>query len=309
MKYLDLADGRIHASQIILGCMRIADKSVDEVEVLVKTALDEGINFFDHADIYGGGKSETIFGEVLKRNPGLREKMILQTKCGIHNDDGVQTYNFDKEYIIKSVEQSLERLQTSYVDVLLLHRPDTLMEPLEVADAFLELFEQGKVKYFGVSNMNPMQIRLLQKYVAQKLYFNQMQINPVNAGMIDNGINANMKNDVSVDHDGSILEYSRLYDMTIQAWSMLQASWEEECFLGKEKYASLNACLDKYAKKYNISNAAVVVAWLMRHPANMQPIAGTTSPVHLSELCKACDVLLTRREWYDIYLSVGKMLP
>ena len=152
MKYFQLPQTNLNVSRIALGCMRIADKSVDEVDELIKTALDAGINFFDHADIYGGGKSEKVFGEVLKRHPDYRQKMIIQTKCAIVPG---QRYDFSKEHILKSVDDSLMRLNTDYVDILLLHRPDALCDPKEVAEAFDELYEAGKVKYFGVSNHTP----------------------------------------------------------------------------------------------------------------------------------------------------------
>lgn len=304
MKNIRMYDA-FEASQIALGCMRIAAKSVDEVEALVKTALDAGINFFDHADIYGGGKSEEVFGEVLKRNPEWRKKMILQTKCGIRQG----FYDFSKEHILTSVENSLQRLQTPYVDVLLLHRPDTLMEPQEVAKAFDELYETGKVKYFGVSNMNVMQMELLQKYCKYPLKVNQLQFNPVNATMIDAGINVNMNNEGAVDRDGGMLEYARLHGITIQPWSILQASWEKGTFLNHPDYEKLNEVLQRIATKYSVSKAAVNTAWILRHPANMQAIAGTSDPAHLLELCKGADIELTRQEWYEIYQSVGKQLP
>ncbi len=302
MKYYQIED--MHVSAIALGCMRIASKSVEEVEALVFKALDLGINYFDHADIYGGGKSEEIFGEVLKRNPGLRDKMYIQSKCGICNG----YYDFSKEHIIASVNQSLERLQTSYLDVLLLHRPDTLMDPVEVAEAFDELYEAGKVKYFGVSNMNPMQIAFIQKYTKHKLIFNQIQFNVVNAGIIDNGINVNMNNSGSIDHDGSILEYCRLNDITIQPWSILQASWEKGCFINHPDYQQLNEKLDELAHQYHISKTAMSVAWILRHSAHMQPIAGTTSMSHLEELCQATTIDMSREDWYSLYL-VGRQLP
>lgn len=303
MKYINL--NGMKASQIALGCMRIADKSVEEVEALVKTAMDNGINFFDHADIYGGGKSEELFGEVLKRNPNWRKDMIIQSKCGIRRG----FYDFSKEHILASVETSLQRLQCDYLDILLLHRPDTLMEPKEVAEAFEELYCAGKVKSFGVSNMNTMQMELLQKYIKYPLTINQLQFNPVNATMVDSGMNVNMDNAGAVDRDGSILEYARLHEITIQPWSIMQASWEKGTFLQHPEYAKLNEVLSEVGKKYNVSASAMNVAWILRHPANMQPIAGTTSPEHLADICKGADIEITREEWYQIYTSAGKMLP
>lgn len=304
MKTIKIAN-ELEVSQIALGCMRIAGKSVDDVEALIATAREEGINFYDHADIYGGGKSETLFGEVLARHPQWRKDMIIQTKCGIRRG----FYDFSKEHIIDSVHNSLIRLKTDYIDILLLHRPDTLMDPKEVGEAFQELYDQGKVKMFGVSNMNPAQIDLLQKYTSFPLCINQVQFNPVNSGMIDSGINVNMSNAGSVDHDGSLLEYCRLHDITLQPWSIMQASWEKGSFLDHADYPELNETLNRIAQNYGVSKAAMNIAWILRHPANMQPIAGTTSPQHLKELCAGANIDITREEWYEIYRSAGKLLP
>lgn len=305
MKYIDILNSDLKVSQIALGCMRIAGKTPEQLEELIKKAMDLGINFFDHADIYGGGKSEEVFGEVLKRHPDWREKMIIQTKCGICKG----YYDFSKQHIIESVDKSLERLQTDYVDVLLLHRPDALMDPREVAEAFDELYENKKVKYFGVSNMTPYQIELIQKYTKHKLLFNQVQFNVVNAGMIDSGINANMTNPQSVDHDGGILDYCRIHDITIQPWSILQASWEKGTFLNHPDYQKLNDLLAALGEKYGVNKSTLSLAWILRHPASMQPIAGTTSPDHLEELCQAVDIELSREDWYALYLSVDRPLP
>lgn len=308
MKYLTLAEGKLSVSRIISGCMRIHEKNATEVEQLITDALEMGINHFDHADIYGGGKSETVFGEVLQQKPSLRAKMLLQIKCGISKGDRT-IFDFGKDYIINAVEGSLRRLKTDNADILLLHRPDALIEMEEVAAAFRQLEEQGKVNYFGVSNMNTMQIALLQKFLPQRLLFNQLQFNPVNAGMIDQGLNVNMKNAESVNHDGSVLDYCRLQDITIQAWSMLQAEGTQKMFLGDPDYPELNAVLKKLAEQYQVTPAAVVAAWILRHPAGMQVITGTTSCAHLKDLCQAIDIVLTKREWYEVYLSVGKELP
>ncbi len=304
MRYYNIRRTDLKVSEIALGCMRIAGKSVEEVEALVLKAIELGINYFDHADIYGGGKSEEIFGQVLQRNPGLRKKMIIQTKCGICSG----YYDFSKEHILEAVNHSLESLQCGYIDVLLLHRPDTLMDPAEVAEAFDQLYDEGKVKYFGVSNMNAGQIELIQKYTKHPLIFNQIQFNVVNAGIIDSGIHVNMSDDASIDHDGSLLEYCRLHDITIQPWSILQASWEKGCFIDHPDYQELNEKLEELANKYGITKTAMSVAWILRHPAHMQPIAGTTSPKHLEELCEAANIEMTRQDWYALYL-VGRQLP
>lgn len=306
MDYCEIEKTDLKVSRIAFGCMRIANKSVEEVEELVKEALKLGINFFDHADIYGGGKSELIFGEVLKRNPELRKEMIIQTKCGIVPG---KRYDFSKEHIINCVNESLARLNVEYIDILLLHRPDALCDPKEVAEAFDELYQSGKVRYFGVSNHTPLQIELLKKYCKQPIIINQLQLSIVHSVMIDSGMNMNMKEAFAQDKDGGVLDYCRLNDILIQPWSSIQASWEEGTFIDNPDYQELNDVLDLLANKYEVTKTAIAIAWLLRHPAKMQPIIGTTSLVHLKELVQACKVSLTRQEWYDLYLASGKPLP
>ncbi len=305
MNYLQIAHTGIEASEIALGCMRIAGLTKKEVSTLVHTAIDQGINFFDHADIYGGGQAEARFAEALDGRSNLREKILLQTKCGIRKG----MFDFSKAHILASVDGSLKRLQTDYLDFLLLHRPDTLVEPEEVAEAFTELEQSGKVRHFGVSNQNPMQIALLQRFVKQPLLFNQLQFSITNTGMVDAGLNVNMKNDVSIDHDGGILDYCRLHNITIQPWSPFQYGFFEGVFVGNEKFPQLNATLDTLAGKYDISPSALAIAWILRHPARMQPIIGTTNPQRIREICKASQISLSRAEWYEIYRAAGNTLP
>src|SRR5690554_350181 len=304
MKYIEINEN-LKVSNIALGCMRISRLSVEELEELILKAVDLGINFFDHADIYGAGKSEELFGEVLLRNPGLREKIIIQSKCGIRRG----YYDSSKEHIITSVENSLKRLKTSYLDVLLIHRPDTLMELEEISEAFKYLYDKGLVRYFGVSNMNQFQVELIERNIDFKLLFNQLQFSIVHSILIDEELNVNMKNNESINHGGSILDYSRLNNITIQAWSVLQASWEEGSFLGNPKYRELNEKLYELSLKYNVKPSAIAIAWILRHPAKMQAIVGTTSLDHLEEIAKANDFVLERKEYYDLYLSVNKILP
>lgn len=306
MEYIQLPKTDLKVSQVALGCMRIADKSIEEVEELVAAALDMGINFFDHADIYGGGKSEELFGKVLKRHPEYREKMIIQTKCGIVPG---KRYDFSKDYIINCVNASLKRLNVESIDILLLHRPDALCDPREVAEAFNELYESQKVKYFGVSNHTPYQIQLLEKYCQQPIIINQLQLSIVHSVMIDSGLNMNMKEAWAQDKDGGILDYCRLNDITIQAWSVIQASWAEGTFLNNPDYQKLNDVLEELAEEYHVSKSTIAIAWILRHPANIQPIIGSTSIHHLKESAKAVDIKLTRQQWYDLYLASGKPLP
>ncbi|NLI89128.1 MAG: aldo/keto reductase family oxidoreductase [Epulopiscium sp.] len=305
MKMISIGNQLKNASQISLGCMRISDLSPKDADYLIRTAIDEGINFFDHADIYGGGKSETIFSNTIKHTPSLREDMLIQTKCGIRKG----FFDFSKEHIVKSVDQSLKRLGTDYIDVLLLHRPDTLIEPEEVADAFEELYQSGKVRHFGVSNQNPMQMELLSKFTKQKLIANQLQFSIMHSGMIDCGINVNMLVDAGIDRDGSILDYCRLNDITIQAWSPFQYGFFEGVFLDNDKFPELNKVIDRIAKEQGVTNSAIATAWIMRHPANIQPIVGTTNPNRLKDICQASNVSLSREEWYEIYRAAGNILP
>jgi predicted oxidoreductase len=305
MNKVKIAKCDLEASEIALGCMRIADLSNQEISTLVQTALDEGINFFDHADIYGGGRSESRFAEALGMTSSLREKLILQSKCGIRQG----SFDFSKEHILASVDGILQRLQTEYLDVLLLHRPDALVEPEEVAEAFTILETSGKVRYFGVSNQNPMQIELLTKFVKQPLVINQLQLSITNTGMMDAGLNVNMQIDSSIDRDGSILDYCRLKEITIQPWSPFQYGFFEGAFLNNAKFPELNQKIDEIAASRGVTNTAIAIAWLLRHPAHMQPIVGTTNPGRIRDICKASDVRLTRQEWYEIYLAAGNKLP
>jgi predicted oxidoreductase len=305
MNKVKIAKCDLDASEISLGCMRIADLTNQEIDTLIHTALDGGINFFDHADVYAGGQAEARFAEALNMNPSVREKMIIQTKCGIRRN----SFDFSKEHILEAVDGSLKRLRTDFIDILLLHRPDALVEPEEVAEAFTILETSGKVKYFGVSNQNPMQIELLTKFVKQPIIINQLQLSITNTGMIDAGINVNMEISASIDRDGSILDYCRLKEITIQPWSPFQYGFFEGVFLDNDKFPELNRKIDEIAASRGVANTAIAIAWLLRHPAHMQPIVGTTNPSRVKDICKASDVKLTRQEWYDIYLAAGNKLP
>jgi predicted oxidoreductase len=308
MKYISIANTDIKASNMILGCMRLTQLTVAEAEKLIRTAMDEGINFFDHADIYGDGKCEEIFSDALNMNPNLREKMIIQSKCGIRLKENY--YDFSKGHILKSVDGILHRLKTDYLDLLLLHRPDPLMEPEEVAEAFEELHKAGKVKYFGVSNFNPAQIELLQKYIPYKLAVNQLQYSIAHTPMIDAGIALNMRIDQSVNRDSSILEYCRLNDVTIQAWSPFQHGFFAGPFLGDlVQYPELNQVIDEIANHYEVTNTAVAAAWITRHPANIQVVLGTTKTSRVKDACQGSDLRLTREEWYKIYKAAGNIVP
>ena len=297
--------GNMAASAVSLGCMRMGGLEERRIDAIMDTALSHGITYFDHADIYGGGSSERLFGGYLARHPGVRDHILVQTKCAIRPGQ----YDFSKEHIIASVEGSLSRLGVDYVDALLLHRPDTLMEPEEVAEAFDVLESSGKVRAFGVSNHNPMQIELLKTAVKQPLIVNQLQFSITEAGMVTSGMNANMKNTDSVMHDGGVLEYSRIKNITIQAWSPFQHGFFKGSFIDNEDFPVLNAKLAEIGERYGLSKTGVAAAWILRHPANMQLIAGTMTPERLIDICRAADVTLTRAEWYEIYLAAGHCLP
>ncbi|MDF0606567.1 aldo/keto reductase [Neisseriaceae bacterium TC5R-5] len=304
MKNIRLGDSQLYASEIALGCMRMAELSVSDAHANIACALEQGINLFDHADIYGAGKSEEIFAAALQHGRIRRDDIILQTKCGIREG----FFDFSKEHIIQSVESSLSRLNTDYIDVLLLHRPDTLFDE-EVAAAFDALQDSGKVRYFGVSNQKPLQMALLQKYVSQKLIINQLQFSLAHAGMIDSGLYANMKVAAATDHDGSVLEYCRLNDITIQAWSPFQYGSFAGTFLNNPDFAKLNQVINELAHSHSVSNSAIAIAWILRHPAKLQAIIGSMNLKRIEDICQAAKVQLSRQEWYRLYCAAGNPLP
>ena len=305
MKYISTYSPDVPVSQVALGCMRIASMTAEECERYISHALDCGYNYFDHADIFGGGKCEEVFGAALARNPSLREKMVIQTKCGIRPG----RYDFSKEHIIASAEKSLTKLGIETLDVLLLHRPDLLMEPEEVAAAFDHLYTAGKMRAFGVSNHSALQIALLQKYVRQPLVINQMQLSITNAAMVASGANVNLANRDGVNYDGYLRDYCRLHNITVQPWSPLQHGFISGTFLGSPDYPELNAKLREMGEKYGVSDTGIAIAWLLRLPERMQPVVGSTNASRLEEIARAADITLTREDWYDIYRTAGYELP
>lgn len=295
----------LEGSSIALGCMRMAALDTTAAQEVIASALNHDINFFDHADIYGGGESERRFGEAVKTLGLSREQYLLQSKCGIRQG----YFDFSKEHILSSVDGILERLGTDYLDFLVLHRPDALVEPEEVAEAFYQLKKAGKVKHFGVSNQNPHQIALLQAYLDQPLAVNQMQLSPAHTPMIDTGLNVNMKNSSAIDRDNGVIDYCRLHHITLQAWSPFQIDLGRGLFMGNPNYKELTATIEKYAKQYALSSEAIIVAWILRHPAKMQAIVGSMNPERIARIAAAEQVILSRSEWYDIYRSAGNSLP
>ena len=301
MKQINLGSTTLQVPQVALGCMRMSGLSVKESADVVNTSLEAGINFFDHADIYGAGESEELFGKAVKELKINREDIIVQSKCGIRKG----FYDFSKEHIIASVEGSLKRLGMDYLDVLALHRPDTLMEPEEIAEAFDQLQAQGKVRYFGVSNQNPLQIQLIEKAISQKLMVNQLQFGLKHAGMVAYGMNNNMENQPGLNRDSGVLEYSRLNDMTIQAWSPYQYGYFDGVFLGNDDFKELNDLIAEMAKKYDVTDTGIATAWINRHPANIQTIIGTMNQQRIKDVAKASDITLSREDWYKLYETSG----
>lgn len=306
MKTIKLGKGDVLVPAVAVGCMRIADMENDDLVKHLNYCIEQGLNFFDHADIYGGGNCEKVFAKAFKETGFNREDVILQSKCGIRKG----MYDFSKDYILDSVDGILSRLETDYLDMLVLHRPDALVEPEEVAEAFDILQNSGKVKNFGVSNHRPMQIELLKQYVNQDILVNQLQFGIGHSGMVTAGLEANMLTDGSVDRDGSVLDYCRVNKITVQAWSPFLYGFFKGVFIGdKENFAELNDLLDELSEKYDATPTAVATAWVLRHPANIQMIAGTTNTDRMAEIVKGSQINLTREEWYKIYLSAGHILP
>jgi len=305
MRKISLGTSGIQCSEVSLGCMRIGGMEPAKLDELVATSLELGIDFFDHADIYGGGECERVFAKSMARLRVDRESVFLQSKCGIRNG----FFDFSKEHILGSTDRILERLETDYLDVLLLHRPDALIEPEEVAEAFALLRDSGKVRHFGVSNFTPGQIELLQAALPDRLHANQLQFGIMHTGMVDQGIAANMRHENSVDRDGGVLDYCRLRKITIQAWSPFQYGFFEGPFVDNPKFPELNAVMDRVADSYGITKTGLAIAWIQRHPAGIQSVLGTTSVARVREVAKACDVRLSRPDWYEVYRAAGNVLP
>ena len=302
---MQLGTSALNVPVIAVGCMRLDGLSPQEAERFVQASLDLDLNFFDHADIYGDGRCEEIFAEAIQMNDDVREKVILQSKVGIRKT----SHDFSKEHILSATDGILKRLRTDYIDILLLHRADALVEPEEVAEAFDQLESAGKVRHFGVSNQTPMLMDLLHKYVKQPFVANQLQLSITNATMISQNINMNIENDDAVMRDGGVLDYCRIHDITVQPWSPFQYGFFEGVFLDNPKFPELNAKIDEIAANYDVTNTTIAIAWLLRHPAKMQPVTGTMNIGRLTDCAKAADVWLTREEWYAIYLAAGNILP
>jgi len=309
MKTMRIAGTDLEVSRVALGCMRLCG-APKQVIATIRAALDQGINLFDHADIYGRGQCEEAFSAIWREVPGLREKVVIQSKCGIRfpgdpDDHAPKRYDLSYEHIVHSVDGSLRRLKTDYLDVLLLHRPDALVEPEEVAEAFDLLHRTGKVRYFGVSNHTAAQIELLRRHVSQPLVINQVQLNALHLHLIEDGIVFNQDEPLRPVRGDGTLEYCRLHDITVQSW----ASLANGVVSGRApeptdgRLAGLAHVLKSIAGNRGVSREAILVAWLLRHPAHIQPIIGTTQPARIRAACEADAVELTREEWYSIYTA------
>ncbi|WEV71126.1 aldo/keto reductase [Lactobacillus sp. ESL0785] len=313
MKQIKIGQTNFTGSAIALGIMRMNALTVNQAVTALETAHEVGINCLDSADIYGHGKSEKIFGKAFKQSGLNRDDFYIQSKTGIYENSELNykttRYDFSKKYIINAVDGILNRMGIDYLDSLLLHRPDALMDPAEISAAFDELQTSGKVRHFGVSNFNPMQVALLQQGISQKLLINQLQFSVMHTGPIDFGIHTNMTDARSIDHDRGVLDYSRLHNMTVQAWSPFQYGQIEGNFIGNPKFPQVNAALQKLADQKGVSKNAIAAAWILRHPAKIQVIIGTMNPDHIIDSAKGADIDLTAQEWYDIYLAAGNDLP
>jgi predicted oxidoreductase len=311
VKTFTLPGTDIVAPNVVLGLMRIAELSDDDIRELVRTARDAGIDFVDHADIYGRSlhECEKRFADAMALTPSQRSEITIQTKCGIVPNPGF--FDFSYEHIVWSVEGSLRALRTDYLDILLLHRPDALVEPEEVARAFDELHASGKVRAFGVSNQTPYQIDLLRKHVRQPLVANQLQLSVTHAPIVAQGVSTNMLDEAqSVTRDGGgILDYCRLHDITVQAWSPFQAGFFTGPFLGDPAYGELNAVVERLAAEYAVAPEAIATAWITRHPANMQVVLGTTTPARVAAAAAGSELPLTRAQWYELFKAAGHVLP
>ncbi|MCP8970394.1 aldo/keto reductase [Ectobacillus ponti] len=325
MKQTPLQKRGIAADRIVLGCMGLGgtwdnspetNEQVLEAERAIDAALESGIRMFDHADIYKMGKAEIVFGQALKNRPYIREQLVIQSKCGIRFAEGEMPgrYDFSKEHILSSVDGILSRLGMEYLDILLLHRPDPLMEPEEVAEAFAKLKESGKVRHFGVSNMNASQIKLLQHYLPDPLVVNQLQMNLHHIGWLEEGVLVNQQAGTSFSFPESLLAHCQLENIQIQAWAPLAGG----LYSGRELSGQPESVLQtkklvhRMAAEKETSAEAIVLGWLMRHPAMIQPVIGTTKPERIRSSVDAIRIAeqMTREEWYSLYVaSRGRKMP
>lgn len=321
MKYTTIPGLDKKVSAVGLGTMRFSpeiavnkdgsknyEKSQETVDTILSSAIEEqGITLIDTSNIYGRGRSEEMIGSFLASKPHLRDQVVLETKCGMHDAEDGKWFDNSGSHILESVDASLKRLKTDYLDVLLIHRPDQLFDPEDMAEAFDKLYGAGKVRAFGMSNFSSMQLELLRTHMRQPISVCQMQFSIVHALLVEQNLFVNKQNDLAIQRDNGVLDYCRLHGIRMEAWSILQGDhpWGYRSFIGDPEYAELNEVMDRISQKYGVSKHALAAAWIMRHPAGIIPMAGTTNPAHLADLLKCCDFEITRPEWYELFLSVG----
>jgi predicted oxidoreductase len=303
MKTIPLGQSELRTSRLAYGCWRIArtgDSHTDlqTARAAVTAALEADFTLFDHADIYGAGRAEDVFGKLLRESPELRERMVITTKCGIrmHGDSGSDApyrYDFSRDYIIGQCEASLRRLGIDCIDFYQLHRPDYLMDIHEVAGAFDRLQRAGKVREFGVSNFAPSQVELLQSALPRPLIANQIEFSLTALGPLN---------------DGTLDQCQRL-QVTPLAWSPLGAGLladgASDLLRHQKEYdvSGILSCLDQIAQSRGVNRVAIAIAWLLRHPANIVPIIGSTNPARIREAAAATGIELTREEWYRLLVA------
>lgn len=309
MNVQGIGQSGIEASRVALGVMRMAGKSREEADEIVHTALACGIDFFDAADIYGRGASSERLGQALADNGVAREDVKLQTKFGIVPG---QRYDFTRAHLEAALDEELARLQTDYVDVVLLHRPDPLVDLAELAETFVAMRDAGKVRAFGVSNMNPWQVEMLQAALEPagvRLEVNQLQFGLGHTQLISSGLHVNMADDTAAERGTGAIEHARLRRMTIQAWSPYQYGTFAGCFIGHPDFPELNAALDAVAEALGSTPTAVATAWILRHPAKIQVVCGSMTPAHIREAAAGADLDLPRDAWWELYMAAGNDLP
>ena len=308
MKMYAIPSAGLEVSSVVLGLMRIGSMASADIDRLVRTAIEERVTVFDHADIYGGDHlCERRFGEAVKLTAAERDAILIQSKVGIRRG----YFDFSSEHILRSVDESLAALKTDRLDILLLHRPDALVEPDDVAAAFDQLETSGKVRHFGVSNQTPGQVDLLKRSVRQPLLFNQVQLSLTHANLIAQGVAANMAGlDQSIVRDVGLLDYARLNGIMLQAWSPFQKQFFDGTFIGDRKnYPELNDVLDAQAARYGVTPSGVAVGWITRHPANIQVVLGTTRPERVREAVAGSTIPMSRQDWYALFTAAGHTLP
>jgi predicted oxidoreductase len=300
MKTVTLAPNLPAASRLAYGCWRIAERGAqpEAGRGAILAAIEAGYTLFDHADIYCDGEAEKVFGQLLKEVAGLRPRLLLATKCGIRkagepSPDSPSRYDFSADYILRSCEGSLRRLGVETIDLYQLHRPDFLMDPAEVAGAFTQLRQSGKVREFGVSNFKPSQWAALQSACPMRLVVNQVEISLANLSTFDDGT----------------LDQCLAERITPMAWSPLAGGQlghgPRRLLPSQESYQTdaINAALDALAKPRGVDRTAIALAWLLRHPSRIVPIVGSTDPTRIREAARADSVELSHEDWYRLFAA------